>query len=135
MPHTPPVVAVFNTSPDTVDLLRVVLQQAGFVVVSTFTFHIRDGVVDLETFMRQHAPNVILYDVAPPYDANWALFQHLKAHTALAGCHFVITSPNAAQVQKLADRTERVFEVIGKPYDLDEIVRATKEALRTRPTR
>lgn len=135
MPHTPPVVAIFNTSPDTVELLRVVLQQAGFVVVCAFTFHIRDGVVDLEAFMRQHAPSAILYDVAPPYEANWALFQHLKGQTALAGCHFVITSPNAAYVQKLADRTERVYEVIGKPYDLDEIVRATKEALRARPAR
>ena len=135
MPDTLPLVAIFNTSPDTVEMLRVVLQQAGFVVASIYTFHIRDGLVDLDAFMRQHAPDVILYDIAPPYDANWALFQHLRTHTALAGCHFVITSPNAGYVQKLADRNERVYEVIGKPYDLDEIVRATKEALRARPTR
>jgi len=58
----------------------------------------------------------------------------LSAHTALAGCHFVITSPNAGYVQKLADRNERLYEVIGKPYDLDEIVQATKEALRATDT-
>ena len=39
-------VAIINTSPDTVDLLRQVLQRAGFLVVSCYTFDIRDGRLD-----------------------------------------------------------------------------------------
>jgi DNA-binding response OmpR family regulator len=124
-----PVAAVFNTSPDTVDLLRVVLQQAGFVVVSAFTFDIRDGRVDLEAFLRQSNPAVVIYDVAPPYDANWGLFQNLLAHSALQRYRYVITSTNAPYVQRLAGDV-RVHEVIGKPYDLDEIVRAAQAAAR-----
>ena len=128
------VVAVFNTSPDTVDMLRQVLESAGIVVVSALTWELRDSHVDIASFMEQHRPAVVLYDVAPPYDRNWQLFLHMRGLPAMAGVQFVITSTNARYVQELA-REERVYEVIGKPYDLDQIVRAVKEGFRARPTR
>ena len=79
------VAAVLNTSPDVVDMLRRVLEQAGIVTVTGFTHDIRDGDMDFESVVRQHDPNVIVYDIAPPYDANWTLFQHLSAIPSLAG--------------------------------------------------
>ena len=129
-----PLVAVFNSSPDTIEMLRVVLQHAGFVVASAFTYQLRDGVVDVASFMKQHQPDVVIYDVAPPYDANWALFLRLRQNPAMCDRQFVVTSTNAGYVQQLAGRDQRVYEIIGKPLDLDNIVRATKEALRSRPT-
>jgi DNA-binding response OmpR family regulator len=131
----PNVVAIFNSSPDTVDMLREVLQHAGIVAVSAFTFDIRDGQVDLEAFIRQHQPGAVIYDVAPPYEPNWQLYQHLRATPAFAHCRFVVTSTNAEHVRKLAGRDERIYEIVGKPYDLGEVVQAVKEALRARPTR
>ena len=47
----------------------------------------------------------------------------------------VLTSINARHVENLAGRNERVYEVVGKPMDMDAIVRAVKEASRSRPTR
>lgn len=129
------VVAIFNTSPDTVEMLRVMLQHAGFLAASAFTYDIRDGRVDLDSFVRRNNPLVIVYDVAPPYESNWALFQRLREDPALQACQFVITSTNAAQVQALAGRDERIYEIVGKPYDLDLIVRAVKEASRARSVR
>jgi DNA-binding NtrC family response regulator len=131
---TPDVAAIFNTSPDAVEMLRNVMQRAGIVVVSAFTWELRDGKVDLEAFIKQHQPRVVVYDVAPPYDENWNLFLHFRAMPVLSGLEFVITSTNVRYVQQLA-RTERIYEIIGKPFDLDEIVRAVKEALRARPVR
>jgi DNA-binding response OmpR family regulator len=128
VPQNAPVAAVFNTSPDTVELLRVVLQEAGFLVVSAFTFDIRDGRVDLEAFLRQTNPAVVIYDVAPPYDANWNLFKTLRDNSSLQHYHFVLTSTNAPYVQCLAGDI-KVHEVIGKPYDLDQIVRAATMAV------
>ena len=93
------VVAVFNTSPDTVQLLRFLFEEAGFVVVSAFTYEIRDGDVDLERFMRQHRPQAIVYDIAPPYEPNWRLFQHLRSTHAMRDAQCVLTSTNAAHVQ------------------------------------
>jgi DNA-binding response OmpR family regulator len=131
----PATVVIFNTSPDTTDLLRRALEQAGLTVYSGFTFDIRDGRLDIEAFMRQHRPNAIVYDIAPPYDANWNLFQNLRAAPAMEGIPIVLTSTNVRYVEKLAGGDERIYEVIGKPLDLDVIVRAAKEAVRARPTR
>ena len=123
---TPTVVAVFNTSPDTVDLLRIVLEHAGFVVVSAFTYELRDGDVDLESFCREHSPEIVVYDIAPPYEANWRLFLHLKDTGALSGCDFVVTTTHIKHVQALAGPHLELFEVVGKPYDLGLIVDKVK---------
>jgi DNA-binding NtrC family response regulator len=133
--HPLDVVAVINTSPDTVDLLRTTLQRAGLVVVSGYTFDIREGRLDIEAFIRQHQPEVIVYDVAPPYDENWRLFEHVRGLAAVQRCRFVITSTNPAHLERLAGRDERIYEVVGRPLDLDAIVTAVKEAVRARPTR
>jgi DNA-binding NtrC family response regulator len=135
MQRDPNVVAVFNTSEDTTDLLRIVLEQAGFVVVTGFTNLIRDGQLDLESYMRQHRPRVVVYDIALPYDQNWRLFQHVRSSPPSEGVEFVVTSTNAAHVTAIAGPQQSVLEIVGKPYDLDELVRAVKEAARTRPTR
>jgi DNA-binding NtrC family response regulator len=130
----PTVVAVINTSPDVVDLLRRALESAGLVVVTALTFEIRDGAVDIERFVRQHDPRVIVYDIAPPYDANWKLFQHICRMAPMRHRQFVLTSTNTKHVQDLTGKSQRIYEVVGKPLDLDRIVRAVKEAARARPT-
>ncbi|MGE3345737.1 MAG: hypothetical protein AB7L71_20120 [Vicinamibacterales bacterium] len=123
------VVAIFNTSPDTVDLLRFVLERAGFTVVSAFTFELREGDVDIEAFCRQHRPRVAVYDIALPYDANWRLFVHLRKLEALQDTRFVITTTNETQVRKIAGPDEELFEIVGKPYDLGLIVDAVKKKI------
>ena len=130
MTETPAVVAVFNTSEDTTDMLRVVLEQAGFTVVTAFTTALRDGKVDLEALMRQHRPAVVVYDVALPYDANWRLFEHIKASPACDGVQFVITTTNAAHLLAVAGEGQPVLEIVGKPYDLAQLVKAVTNALR-----
>ncbi len=133
--NTVPTVAVINSTPDIVDMLRLIIEQAGFVVVTALTFEIRDGHIDVEHLVDQHQPSVIVYDIAPPYEANWKLFQHIAAMPVMNGRQFVLTSTNAQQVERIAGKHQRVFEIIGKPYDLDLVVQAVKEASRARPTR
>jgi len=128
-------IAVINTSPDTVELLRRILQQAGFLVVSGYTFDIREGRLDITAFVEQHRPRVIVYDIAPPYEENWRLFNHVRALEVMRPLRFVITSVNVAHVERLLGRDEHVYEVVERPLDLDRIVTAVKEAVRARPTR
>jgi hypothetical protein len=50
----PPVVAVINTSPDTVEMLSYWLETAGLVVVSGMSHDIRTGRLDLTEFVNAH---------------------------------------------------------------------------------
>jgi DNA-binding NtrC family response regulator len=128
-------VAIFNSSEETVDLVKDVLEKAGFVVVFGHVSDIRRGALDLEAFIRQHRPKVIVYDLVPPYEVTWAFLEHLRGTEVLNGVHFVLTSANPHRLNEIVAHSEQVYEIVGKPYDLDQIVRAVKEASRARPTR
>jgi response regulator RpfG family c-di-GMP phosphodiesterase len=140
MPHAttlrpPPCVAVFNSSDDIVELLRILLEQAGFAVVSGHIDEIKKGKIDLQTFVQQHDPRVIVYDISPPYDRNWTFLEHLRARPPLEGRQFVLTTTNVKWVRECVGPSEHVYEIVGKPLDLDQIVGAVKEASRARATR
>lgn len=136
MAQPPDVVAVINTSPDVVDMLRLTLEHAGIVVVTAMTWEVRDGEIDLERFMQQHRPKVVVYDVAPPYESNWQLFEHIRAMPVMEPVQFILTTTNSRQVEQYAKSTGgRIYEIVGKPFDLGEIVTAVREALKARPTR
>jgi DNA-binding NarL/FixJ family response regulator len=127
-----PVVAVVNTNPDVIELLKARIEAAGFVVLVIHIADIRGG-LDVNTVLEQHDPKVIVYDVAPPYERNWRFLQHLR-ETAFNGRRFVLTSPNEHALAKLVGRDEKVYEILSDGGDIDTIVQAVREAARARPT-
>ena len=46
----------------------------------------------------------------------------------------MLTSVNADRAREVVGNSEMVYEVVGKPFDLEAVVRAVKEASRARPT-
>lgn len=129
-----PVVALINSSPDTVEMLSVWFENAGFVVVSGMTHDIRIGRLDLTHFINAHQPDVIVYDIAPPYERNWRLFEHLR-ETVFPDHPYVLTSTNAGIVKKYIDPALNVFDVMEKPYSLDAILQAVTTAVERSPNR
>jgi len=127
-----PVVAVINTNPDLVELLKLRIEAAGFVVLVIHVAEIRAG-LDLETVLKQHDPRVIVYDVVPPYERSWRFLQHLR-DTSFSGRQFVLTSPNQRALSKLTGRDEKIYEIIEDGTDIDAIVQAVREAAKSRPT-
>jgi CheY-like chemotaxis protein len=121
------VIAVLNTSEDTIEMLKQFFEHKGFVVVTAFTRALREGKTDLEAFMRQHQPDVIVYDVALPYEENWRLLAHIRSSPACDGVPFVLTTTNEAQVRKVAG-DEPILEIVGKPYDLDLLTETVTRA-------
>lgn len=110
-------------------MLRFVFEHAGYAVVSAFTWAMRDADVDPEAFMRQHAPDVVVYDIAPPYEENWRLFQHFCAMPVNQGRKFVVTTTNIKQVSAIAGQGQELYEIIGKPYDLGLVVKAVEKTI------
>jgi hypothetical protein len=75
--------------------------------------HIEDikmGAADVDSFLRQHDPKVIVYDVAPPYEMNWRFLDHLRAATGFEGRQFVLTSVNVRRVREIVWTDETVYE-------------------------
>jgi CheY-like chemotaxis protein len=130
METKPPVVAIVNTSPDTVEMLRIMLEHNGFVVVSTYTHEIREGRADIEQLTRQYDPKVVIYDIAPPYDKNWREFVIACSMPAFKNVKgFIVTTTNVRHVKEVAGKDQEVYEVVGKPYDLQQIVDAAKKTI------
>ena len=127
-------VAAINSTSDITDPLRIALEQSGFVVTA-LTPEVRDGHVDFARFVRQHQPRVVIYDVAPPYESNYRLFEHLAAMADAQDVPFVLTSTNAKHVEQLGGLHQRVSEIVGEPFDIAEIVGAVREAAHARSMR
>ena len=127
---TLPVVAVVNTNPDLVELLKTRIEAAGFVVLVLHIADIRAG-LDVGSVLAQHDPQVVVYDVVAPYDRNWRFFQHLREKT-FANRRFVLTSPNADALERIVGRDEKIYEIIDDGADIDAIVQAVRQAARSR---
>jgi CheY-like chemotaxis protein len=124
-----PSVAIFNSSQDTIDLLKVTLEEQGFAVASTHVSDLKKGQVDVFDFVRLHEPDVIIYDIALPYEENWTFLKLLQSSEPLKHLQWVLTTTHRKKLQELVGDLGEVFEVIGKPYDLEQIVGAVKSAL------
>ena len=125
MTNKPPVVAVFNSSDDTVELIRAWFEHAGIIVVSAHLDDIKRGSFDLPSFVEQHKPSAVLIDIGPPYDRSWLFVQHLISSSPLAGLPAVLTTTNEKQVRAAAGPAD-VIELVGKPYDLDILLERVK---------
>jgi hypothetical protein len=130
----PTVVAVSNSSPDIVDMLRRVLESAGLVVVSAMSHQIREGSVDVDTFLSQHQPQAVLYRHRPAVRRQLA---SIPARVRDALDEGPSDRPDERQSGARAEvgrPDQQVYEIVERPIDLDAIVRAVKESVRARPT-
>jgi DNA-binding response OmpR family regulator len=125
------VVALFNASDDTVEMVRRMLDASGFnCLVGCHFADLKKGTVDFVSYLDRHAPEVVIFDISPPYKENWLFFKTLRDCAAMQTRGLVLTTTNKARLDEAVGGDSRAFEIVGKPYDLDEIKLAIDAALK-----
>ena len=92
-----------------------------------FVADLKRGEPTPDAFFAAHDPRAVLWDIAIPYEANWAFFQRVAASEAAQGRAFVLTTTNKTALERLVGPTP-VHEVVGKPFDIEVLAQVLRHA-------
>jgi DNA-binding response OmpR family regulator len=132
--HAPPKpgVALINASDDTVEMVQRMLSASGIDCLTGCHFaDLKKGNVDFGQFLAKYDPRVVIFDISPPYAENWQFFKTLRDAKTMEGRGLVLTTTNKDRLDEIVGEDSTAIEIVGKPYDLQQITAAITAALRT----
>ena len=83
-------------------------------------YDLKNDLVDISTLLNNFKPDAIIYDVSIPYEENWKFFKHLTNESVAKNYQFIVTTTNKQALEKFVGKTN-TFEIIGKPFELEEL--------------
>ncbi len=110
------------------DILEVCLQDEGYNTVGGLIPEFKRGQKDLIEFMETHKPDLIIWDIAPPYEQNVVFLNMVRNMKVMENVKWVYTTTNKAALEKTSDKIH-AYEIIGKPMDLQVIIDLVKKTL------
>ena len=132
------IVALFNASDDTVDMVQSLLTASGTAqtLIWCHFADLKKGIVDFDKYISKHNPEVAIFDLSPPYDENWHFFKTMRDSPIMEGRGIVLTTTNKARLDEVLGEDSQALEVVGRLKDLQEIAAAihqeTSKALTAR---
>src|ERR1700730_15782511 len=122
------IVALFNASDDTIDMVQGLLTAAGGdqTLIWCHFADLKKGIVNFCKYMDKHNPEVVIFDLSPPYDENWRFFKTMRDATSMKGRGMVLTTINKARLGEVLGEDSGALEVVGKKEDLQQIADAIK---------
>jgi DNA-binding NarL/FixJ family response regulator len=99
------VVALFNANDDTVEMVRRMIDASGLICLIGCHFaDLKKGVIDFARYVAAHHPDVMIFDISPPYKENWDFFQTLQRCGQMEGRGLVLTTTNKARLDEAAGK-------------------------------
>ena len=126
------VVALFNASDDTIDMVQKLLTASGGkqTLIWCHFADLKKGIVDFAKYMERHNPEVVIFDLSPPYDENWHFFKTMRDAKVMTKRGIVLTTTNKNRLDEVLGEDSFALEVVGRPYDLQQIDAAIKAETR-----
>jgi DNA-binding response OmpR family regulator len=122
------IVALFNASDDTIDMVQKLLtaSDSDQTLIWCHFADLKKGVVDFGKYMDKHNPEVVIFDLSPPYDENWRFFKTMRDAKTMKGRGVVLTTTNKNRLDEVLGEDSHALEVVGRPKDLQQIDAAIK---------
>ena len=123
------VVGLFNASDDTIDMVQRLLTGSGRaqVLIWCHFADLKKGIIDFGKYMEKHNPEVVIFDLSPPYDENWRFFKTMRDSKTMLGRGSVLTTTNKNRLDEVLGEDSHALEVVGRAKDLQEIDAAIKK--------
>jgi CheY-like chemotaxis protein len=131
-PPTNPLVAVINDSPELINMLGTWFEAHDLRVVCANLGDFRRGHEDIETFIDQHRPAVIVFDIGMPYHPNWDFLCVLRLLPGVARVPIVATTANKLALEAKVGSTD-AHEIVGNADDLNRLTMAVRAAAAAAP--
>jgi DNA-binding response OmpR family regulator len=124
-------VALFNASDDTIDMVQRLLTASGDQTLIWCHFaDLKKGVVDFGKYMDKHNPEVVIFDLSPPYKENWRFFKTMRDASTINGRGIALTTTNKNPLDEVLGEDSHALEVVGRSKDLKQIDAAIKSETR-----
>jgi len=126
------IVALFNASDDTIEMVQGLLTASGGeqTLIWCHFADLKKVVVYFGKYMDRHNPEVVIFDLSPPYDENWIFFKTMRDATTMQGRGVVLTTTNKNRLDEVLGEDSHALEVVGRPKDLQQIDAAIKAETR-----
>ena len=98
----------------------------GYLVIHAHIRDIKAGREDFPAFLATHDPQVVIFDIAIPYEDNWTFFQTLCKLPEARGRRFVVTTVNKRAFEKAVGPTDAVELIGGLADDLQPLVETVR---------
>jgi CheY-like chemotaxis protein len=119
--------AILNDSPHVLKLLCSWFRQHGHQCATRMVAEMSQAHVEVQQFINEHKPDVVVYDLPMPYASSWDLLDVIRATPSLQSQPFVITTRNKRKLEQAVGRTSAI-EIAGEPEDLRRLLKAVETA-------
>jgi CheY-like chemotaxis protein len=126
--------AILNDSPHVLKLLCDWFRRHGHHCATQMVAEMPQAHVEVEQFISEHGPDVVVYDVPMPYGSSWDLLDVIRSMPSLRSLPFVITTRNKRKLEQVVGRTS-VVEIAGQPEDLRRLLKAVEAAGTSAPAK